>query len=378
MSVRERPGNTLRARRRAVPAFTLVESVAAGSVLLFALVAVVPTARSVRARDQLSGCLANMRAIGQASRAYAAADPHELLIPVAAHADPDTVPTAFDWGGKSGAGQSSRPWEVTLSMFGTASYRGPAHRPLNAYIYKSPFPNYNPVGGTPNPGPGNWNFMSDTMLDLDVYRCPADTGYAGGGYVYTAGTSDRNEIPFRDEGRTAYDHYGTSYNANVWWIAGCSGGSQLRSGSAWFRPLSQVPYPAASIIYQEVPSRWLWIWGNWNGSGCEWTNYAVRVEGNFSTVPGWHARDFHATVAFADGRSALVKMQGCTRPAQNLGVPIYPPNECSSSVDPYECLRCVQFRGADWQLDVLPAPPVPTPWYAEKSGVRSADLHVIP
>jgi type II secretory pathway pseudopilin PulG len=359
--------------------FTLLELLAAASAVSLSLAVAGAVVGDTRGRDKLSGCLANLRLLGQASRAYAAEDAHEFIIPIP---NLDVLPIAsgaYEWGGKAGVGQSTEPGNPTYSVFGTRNFRGPGHRPLNRYLYKGGIVDHNPIGGQPDPGPGSIHYLNDTQVPFDAYRCPADTGYAGGGYLYTAGsTSDRNEIPFRDEGRTAFDHYGTSYVANVSWIVGGLGGSNLRSVTAWFHPLSQVPYPAASIIYQEVPSRWLWIWGNWSGSNCDWLDYPSRVQGNYSTVPGWHGRDFHTTVAFADGHAALVKMQGCLRPAPNLGPPNYGPGECGSSVDPYSCEACIEFRGSDWQLDVLPAPLAPTPWNAEKSAVRSAGLQVIP
>jgi hypothetical protein len=347
-------------------AFTLVETFAAGVLGLFALVALTSTAHGTRAASHLSGCLANLRTIGQASRAYAAADPRELLIPVAAHADPTVVPTAFDWGGKAGVGQA--PGDITASPFGTGAYRGPAHRPLNAYVYKTALPNYNPVGGTPNPGPGNYNFLRDASLDLDVYHCPADTGYAGGGFLYTAGGRfETNERAFRDEGRTAYDHYGTSYAAVTLWIVGGLSGSALRSQSVFLTPLTQVPDPAHTLAYEEVPARFLWLWGSWSDSGCDWVDYESRVEARFAIVPGWHGQPFHTTATFADGHAALIEMQGCTRPAPNLGLPNYPSGQCGTSVSPYDCQRCLTFRGPGWQQDTLPAPEVATPWTGGKS-----------
>ncbi|MFH0981772.1 MAG: hypothetical protein V2A79_09560, partial [Planctomycetota bacterium] len=138
-----------------------------------------------------------------------------------------------------------------------------------------------------------------------------------------------------------------------------------------------VPSPAHSIAYQEVPARYLWMWGDWTGSGCEWTGYQERCEGQFNTVPGWHGPDFHFNVAFADGHAAMVQMQGCIRPAPDLGLPNYPTEECSG--DPYWCLRCVTFRGPGWQLDTLPAEPVLTPWFwADKSSVVPATAQGVP
>ncbi|MFH0981771.1 MAG: hypothetical protein V2A79_09550 [Planctomycetota bacterium] len=354
------------------PGFTLVETAGTASVILFALVVVASASRGTREHDRLTECQANLRAIGQASLVYAAEDPGELMIPVPVWQVLYDASGAIEWGGKSGRGQSYVPGDPAMSIFGTAAYRGPAHRPLNFYLYKGGFVDYKPIEGEANPGPGNENYLHDTQLDLDIYRCPSDTGYAGGGFLYTAPSAraDRNERAFRDEGLTAYDHYGTSYVANTFWISGGLAGSQLSSISVYLQPLSQVPAPAHSIAYQEVPSRYLWMWGAWGGSGCEWAGFEQRLECRFCTVPGWHDQPFKFNVTFADGHAAMVQMQGCARPSPNLGLPNYPTGLCTE--DGYECLRCVTIRGPGWQLDTLPAPPVLTPYFADKSeGVSS-------
>ncbi|MCH8966426.1 MAG: hypothetical protein IID43_01990 [Planctomycetes bacterium] len=50
------------------------------------------------------------------------------------------------------------------------------------------------------------NWLADTTLDLDFYKCPSDTGYKG--YHFTA---------WKDSGLSSYDHYGTSYTACTLW-----------------------------------------------------------------------------------------------------------------------------------------------------------------
>ncbi|MFH0983288.1 MAG: hypothetical protein V2A79_17350, partial [Planctomycetota bacterium] len=232
-------GSITRRDRRgdsASPAFTLVETAGTASVALFALVVVASASRGTRERDRLTECQANLRTIGQASLTYAADDPNEIMIPVPVWQVLYDEAGAIEWGGKSGRGQSWNPGDPAMSIFGTAAYRGPAHRPLNFYLYKGGFVDYHPPGGEANPGPGNENYLRDTQLDLDIYRCPSDTGYAGGGFLHTASArADLNERAFRDEGLTAYDHYGTSYVANMRCVVGGLEGSHLRSNSVYFQ-----------------------------------------------------------------------------------------------------------------------------------------------
>jgi hypothetical protein len=221
------------------------------------------------------------------------------------------------------------------------------------------------VDGAPDPGPGCINWLNDTELDLNVYRCPADTGYAGGGFLHIGGRGDRNERAWRDEGMSAYDHYGNSYAANTFWMVGDYGGDQVRSQSPYLLPLSRVPAPEHTVAYDEMPARYVWAWGDWDGSGCEWVGHEYRFEGHFATVPGWHGMPFHFNLGFSDGHAALTYMQGCIRAAPDIGEAFYPPDYCGSPAASYECFRCVTVRGPEWRLDTLPSPPVLTPFFAD-------------
>ncbi|MCK4660830.1 MAG: prepilin-type N-terminal cleavage/methylation domain-containing protein [Phycisphaerae bacterium] len=344
--------------------FTLVELLVVVSIIALLIAILLPSLRKAREQAKLATCMANLTGLAKASLVYAGDDSNEIMIPV-----PDTrvlpdASGAIEWGGKAGKGQS-RTGEEAESIFGTDAYRGPAHRPLNSSLYKGGFKDFNPpFGGIKDPGPGFANFKADQELDLPIYHCPSDTGYAGGGFLYTAGRehTDRDEGAFREEMRTAYDHYGTSYVTNTFWIVGGIFQDRIRSQSVYLTPLSRIPSPAASIVYQEVPSRYAWLWGDWSTEGqCD---YSDRVEGNFVEIPGWHRNPFNFVVAFADGHAAAIVMKGTYRPAPNLGAGNYPKGNCGD-MDPYDCDRCVTFRGPGWQLDTLPAASVLTPYYAD-------------
>jgi len=183
-----------------------VELLVVVSIIALLIAILLPSLRKAREQAKLATCLANMTGIAKASLTYAADDPGENMIPVPNTDVLEDASGALEWGGKSGIGQPPNANSQALSVYGTAAYRGPAHRPLNLQLYKSGFKDYNPPNGRQNPGPGNINYLNDTKLDLPLYRCPSDTGYAGGGFLYTASSrADRNETAFRDEGYTAYD-----------------------------------------------------------------------------------------------------------------------------------------------------------------------------
>ena len=346
-------------------AFTLVELLVVVSIIALLIAILLPSLRKAREQAKLAKCMANMTGLAKAGLVYAADDPGENMIPVP---NTDYLPEAsgaVEWGGKSGIGQPQSAGDPSQSIFGTAAFRGPAHRPLNSSLFKGGFPDYNPPGKESNPGPGSENYLNDTKLDLGIYHCPSDTGYAGGGFLYTAAAdkdTDRNEPAFRDEGLSAYDHYGTSYIANVFWIIGGCEGKQIRSQSVYLMPLSRVPSPAASIAYLEVPARYAHLWGSWAGSGLEWAHYEDRVYHNKATIPGWHRQPFNFDVAFADGHASTVEMKGCFRPPPDLGRSNYPAD--GSDRDPYLLYRGVTMRGPGWQLDTLPAASVLTRYFA--------------
>ena len=347
-------------------AFTLVELLVVVSIIALLIAILLPSLRKAREQAKTATCMANMTGFAKASRTYAVEDPGENMIPVPNYMVLTQASGSIEWGGKSGSGQATTEGDVTTSVFGTGAYRGPAHRPLNPSLYKSGFQDFNPTyGGTPDAGPNNENWFADTQLDLPMYRCPSDNGYAGGGFMYTAGTrADRNERAFSEEGYSSYDHYGTSFVANVFWIVGGLSGQRIRSQSVYLTPLSRVPAPATSIAYQEMCSRYAWIWGDWSEVDCQ-SDYAERVDGSFNTIPGWHRQPFSFNVAFADGHSSMVVMKGCYRPAPNLGLSNYPFGSCGPDADAYECEQCVTMRGPGWQLDTLPATSVPTPYIAD-------------
>jgi prepilin-type N-terminal cleavage/methylation domain-containing protein/prepilin-type processing-associated H-X9-DG protein len=343
--------------------FTLVELLVVVSIIALLVAILLPSLRRAREQAKLATCLANLTGIAKGSLTYAADDSGENMIAVPVWRVLTKASGFIEWGGKAGAGQPTTTGDPTQSPFGTGSYRGPAHRPLNLQLYKSGFKDFNPVNGEPNPGPGNENYLADTKLDLPLYRCPSDTGYAGGGYEYTASREEKNETKFKAEGLTAYDHYGNSYQTNVFWVVGGLAGQHVRSQSVYLTPLSRVPSPSLSIAYLEAPARYAWCWGDWSKAGCD--DYGSRVKNPFAEIQGWHRRPFNFNVSFADGHAATVEMKGTIRPAPDLGLKNYPAGDCADSLTPYECERCVTFRGPGWNLDTLPAASVLTPYFGD-------------
>ncbi|MHC4089835.1 MAG: prepilin-type N-terminal cleavage/methylation domain-containing protein [Planctomycetota bacterium] len=318
--------------------FTLVELLVVVSIIALLISILLPSLKCAREQTKRAVCLANCKGIATASLVYAADDPTEAAIPVhpmlfniSLPDDMRRVLAAHAWGGKSGRGRE----EGDAFFWGTGRQKGPDTRPLNKFIYKDGFVNY-----ALNPGPGFSNWKKDERLDLDMYRCPSDNGYQG--IHWTS---------WKNSKLTSYDHYGTSYAANILWIFYTSGGGCgvqpcCISNAPMLRPLSRIPNPSNTLYYEENVGRYA-FWADPTARGCGYT----PEEG---PVRGWHGctdktKDWLFNAAFADAHAGTVKMKG----TQNPDIGEYPSGG-------WQNWRCVIIRGPGYQRDTLPSPPVPT------------------
>jgi type II secretory pathway pseudopilin PulG len=369
-------------------AFTSIESVVVIVIVGLLLALALPSLRRVRAQAQQDQCLANLRSLGQASKAYADQDTSEFQIPFpgaeptqlcgtpgpAANGNINTFggnTAPYHWGGKSGRGETNGPGGTTdptqlvNSYWGTKNGRGPVQRPMNEFFYKRKFVDHRPAafGGTDS----LQGQIDDASLALNVYRCPADTGY--GGFHVCAWSSS---------GLTSYDHYGTSYICNAF-LTGSSAACNAISNGPFMRPASRIPQPALTLLYLENVGRFaprlnsgqpcypqqLGEPANCDpcgacGSGIETPNWGGV---GFPTIHGWHGADWTFNVAFCDGSAGSRFIQGHTRPPPTLNsYPVFDfLGNGSLVITPIYCnYRCVIIRRPDWNYDTLPAPPVRT------------------
>ena len=333
MNRRTTQGHRLRAHGRGLTLVELAVTLAASAILMGVLM---PTTGSVARNRKQAKCLDNLARIGVANTIHAATTSGEPALPVHPaffdqYESGNIWVGPYEWGGKSGIGETGfvtgTPGDPVNSRYGTQAGFGPATRSLNAILYQQSFSDY-----TEDPGEGNANWLADTQLELDVYRCPSDVGYTG-----------IHKPAFRDGGLIAYDHFGTSYGANVLMAVTTTGG-YMYSNSPFLRCLSDVISPATTLAFQEECGRFAWAA---RPDPCDF------IPGIPGTVAGWHGTDWTFAAAFVDGHADMIYM------------PSYRLERIANFADggTYTQYRSIIIRGDGWQKDTLPAELVPTSIY---------------
>ncbi len=310
----------------------------------------IPATAGVRTISKDARCLANLMRIGYANAIYAAQDQADMALPVhhrqfqqCPHLPPGEIcynpifVGAYEWGGKSGIGQddfvTGVPGDPLNSKYGTLAGFGPASRPLNRILFDRDFtdnlhPEFDPQGA-----------QEDTELDLPTLRCPSDTGFTGIHFP-----------SFADNGHSSYDHFGTSYNANIFMVANFGGG-EMRSNSPYLHRMSELLAPARTLAYQENNGRFAWTAAP-EADACLWI-----CEGIPGTARGWHGKDWTFNAAFIDGHADTIYMRGY---------------RCEQAFEDQDCeshsLRCIIIRGEGWQIDTLPVTYTPTGLYYSGAG----------
>lgn len=375
-------------------AFTLIELLVVIAIIALLIAILLPSLEAARRQAKLNACLSHIKNISTSSRVYEADDASGWGIP--AHevlgrrksrdgdwswdglAEKGRFIGAYEWGGKSGIG-----WQgfiggndPVFSAYGTLAGFGPATRPMNEILYKGGFPNYAPdrIDGTYD----RVGAQRDTLLELDLYKCPGDDGPPRG--AHCKDWVDNSE-------RSSYDHFGTSYTANMFMI-GNQGGGFIFSNSPYLRPTTRVPTPARTLYYEENIGRWAWSCRA-ELPECDFVGPGVDP-GPTKAVRGWHGRDWTFNRAFVDAHAETQKIyiegtedrEGYAHHYRNEylnGLPQYPGSDGSSTNEQLnEQYRCIIVRGDGWQKDTFPAELIPTGLEYSDAGRPSYEKCVTP
>ncbi len=320
---------------------TLIEAAMSMMSVGAVMTVVVTSAADVRGNSQIAQCRDNQAQISMAGAIHAMTDPDELSLPKHAlfGTQPGTMNEA-EWGGKAGRGEPQVETNPYTSKWGTAAGRGPATRGLNQVLFGDVFTDYQD-----EPGKNNINWLRDIRLELDVYRCPEDYGYAG--HHFSA---------WRDSGLSSYDHYGNSYTASAQWIGVPGGGCTLSSNTSLLRPLSTVPNAEETLFILENAGRFAWR-KNFGSDDCSFLSGGPLADDVEFAMKGWHGPEQTYQAAFVDGHVDSVYINGHQIPQPRLRS--YPSGD-------YQTWHCVIIRSGDvpfgsrWQVDTLPADPYPT------------------
>ncbi|MCP4245571.1 MAG: prepilin-type N-terminal cleavage/methylation domain-containing protein [bacterium] len=328
--------------------FTLVELLVVVSIIALLISILLPSLRCAREQTKSAVCISNLKGIATASNVYASDDEAESSVPVHHRVlDFLLMPNSrleiarLGWGGKSGRGER----EGNIFFWGTQNQMGPAARPLNRFLYKAGFTDYEK-----KPGPAAANWKKDQNLDLGMFRCPSDKGYTG-----------INSTDLRDSGWSAYDFYGNSYATALNFIflpsdSDCEDQPCCSSNSPALRPLSRIPNPSNTLYYEEHAGRnAFWAHPQGLNDNVGPTPYPDSI------VHGWHpcrgeagTGDWIFNVSFVDAHASAVRMKGFENPHLSH----YP--ECPNPNNCYQFWRGIIVRGSGWQKDCLPSPPVLT------------------
>jgi prepilin-type processing-associated H-X9-DG protein len=317
-------------------AVTMVDVAAVMGTLATLAVCLASAAAGIRVSSKESRCLLNLSQTGLASSIYSAQDPADMAIPVhdlqfAQDRNNPTFIGAYEWGGKSGRGWDTwlGPADPLNSKYGTKAGFGPNTRPLNGIIYRESFADHL------NPEFDSAGALVDTLLDLDVQHCPADTGYSGVHFP-----------TFRDS-KLVVRPFPRVTTANVFSF-GYGGGGPINYNSPYLRRLADVKSPATTLLYYENNGRYAWSAGP-TPEECS----DVIGKTPPGPVRGWHGKNWMLNATFADGHADMIYMRGFV----NTYIP-YSPDPTTNVDQINEQFRCVIIRGEGWQLD--PSPLIPS------------------
>jgi len=300
-------------------AFSLIELVVVVALAGLVVSILAPGLQAVRQKNATAVCLSNLRQIGAASWVYAAEDYREQLVPL--H---QTMVRTFH-----GEGFPNTVWAWVTAI----------PRAFGGRTATVPFPM---DGGdcevlqdedgywAARTRPLNYCFIKPASRGMELFHCPADSGYPDSPWSFPNAPEECVGIPH-------YDMLGNSYRLNnigIWWWRSWGSGGGFTSGP-WGHTASSLAEPLADIVLY---------------SDALFYNFAFYGEGSdyADPIPGWHGELMSDNVAYCDGSARLTRVgelyEFSDEELEEMG---YTPD-----FDQHVFLR----RGPTWREDCYPTP----------------------
>lgn len=357
--------------KQGVGGFTLIELLVVIAIIALLISILLPSLEAARKQAKQNACLSHIKNIATSSRVYEADDESGMGIPVhhLQYEQNPLAPTyigAYEWGGKSGIGfigfveGGGGEFADVTSKFGTKAGFGPASRPLNDILYPGGFTN-NMISG---PG-GEFNrigAMNDTKLELDLFKCPSDDGPPRGAHC---------RLWLEAPDTSSYDFYGNSYAASSFMVTYTGGPNPVWSAGPYLRPLSRVPTPSRTLMYEENVGRYAWAARQ---ERCELSGVAPGLNpGPTKAIRGWHGKDWTYNRAFVDAHAETQRILEEGTEDVDGYYHHYRNEIVFEDEEAQEQHRCVLIRGQGWQKDTYPAEPIETGLRSPGGGRPSLD-----
>ena len=306
--------------------------------MLVVTLVVGPALTKPRATARLTDCLSNLQHIGMALHAYAAEDPREQAIPIQLDMVNNVAllgPTSdagywlwrtancFAWGGQSATRVFKTSARAGYALADTPPQDGNSIPCVQRVDYAA---SRRPLNGCIAPDP------------LDVFHCPADTGYPNDPRI--------DDAPGANALRSCWDTLGNSYRASLTSYTQTGGGLAPSTGSfsfgSWGHRLSTLPSQSTSVLVADP----LWSYQ---------LSTLLCYDCDPNVIPvGWHGTPWADNVLYADGSARLTSVQGARRDlvrrplgADSLALAVNAPPVCDLG------LLCA---GPSWQVDCYPTP----------------------
>ncbi|HVP11741.1 MAG TPA: prepilin-type N-terminal cleavage/methylation domain-containing protein [Phycisphaerae bacterium] len=287
-------------------AFTLLELLVVVSIIALLISILLPAMAGARNEATTTKCVANLRAIVQATGMYMDTEGQRVLPwyqhpPHAGFTDKVKQYTPWVFGGFRAPNPDPSDLSVDSSLYQAQL------RPLNALVAPE-------IRGSPDP-----NVRGADIIEL--YKCPADRSY-------TTSLISHDPVDVEEEPLSSWEANGSSYTLNARWAQGYSqpgGDYAVDPDFVSGRPPDNIPFgeKLAPHLIGDGAARFI-IWVEQGFYSATYRATPTLPNGAAPQHHGWHRRFSSWAVGFADGHAVYGYYD--TRLVYGLGGTIWQPN----------------------------------------------------